>query len=244
MKSVRVFLASALSFGALLAPSLARADEPAPSAPMPPLLPSEPVLITPAPPPPPSAARSVVAHVAADDPVLLQFLSPDETRWRTVCASPCDTAIPLDGVYRVVAHGMQTSRTLEIEAEPGAHVLLKVHAKSNDDYATAERLGIAVYVTLGVGLALEVAALAVNSSSDAEPALLWSGIGVAAVGVSMEIASLVLRQPTTISQSVVAAGGTARARSPWIRSPMWHDLKPASQGAPVVTSVPVFSTTF
>jgi len=198
------------------------------------------------PPPPRLDPHSVSVHLVTSDSVSLQILMPDAIRWTTACDAPCDAQLPLEAVYRIVGRGLQASRNLELEGAPGDDVTLKVHAMSNDDYATGEHLALGTYIAAGVGLGLEIAALSTDPSSDAQPILLWSGIGVAGAAIGMEIASYVLRRPTSVSQSAVTPlfPRPRPVTSGWTRSPVWRDLATVQLAPPAAPSVPVFSTTF
>jgi hypothetical protein len=225
------FAAAALSLGLVRGAS---AQEQAPLAPLPPVQPP-PVVLAPAPqpaPPPPvivpavPAVRGAVVHVTADRAVMLQLLSSNDTRWRDVCLSPCDLEVPLDAVYRVIAPGIMPSRELELEASPSDRVTLDVNVRSLAQHRTAERLTIAGYVLGAAGLGLEIAALAIDSSSGAEPVLLWSGAGAAVAAISLTITSYVLGQPTGVSQSRAALQVSASASGPPL---------PRTTGIPLLT---------
>ncbi len=192
------------------------------------------------------AVRAAWIHVNSDRPVMLQLLTADETRWRPVCMSPCDVVVPLDGAYRVVAPGIQASREVELEAGSGDRVVLDVNVRTNKEHLTAERLNIAGYVVGAAGLALEIVALSVDASSDAESALVWGGVAAAATAVALTITSYVMLQPTGLSQSSAtpASGVVARAAIPTTRAPLWRDLASGGATLPRVTAVPVVSLSF
>jgi hypothetical protein len=222
---------------ALAVPSLAHAQE------GPPLMPPIPQATAPNM-APVNPARAVWVHLHSDRPVMLEAIGPDETRWRRICVAPCDAEVSLDDVYRVAGPGILASRGIELEASPGERVVLDVNAKTYDDHKTGERLTIAGWVVAGVGLALEVGALSINSDSSAEPVLLWSGVGAAGAAVALAISSYIMLQPTGVSQSVQAAPVTnaPRAGEPWTRLPVWREAAPA--GAARATTIPLFSTSF
>jgi hypothetical protein len=240
-------LSSGLLLTTLVSAGHAYADDPAPPPPAPPLL-LEPL---PQPPPPtvvPSAPRppTVRVHLTVSRPVTLEILSPEETRWHPVCAAPCDAEVPLEGVYRVVDHGMLPSGPLEIEARPGDLVVLDVSVRTYNQFRAGERLTIASYVLGAVGLGLEIGALAVDSTSDAQPVLLWTGVGAAVAAISCTISAYILREPTSLSQSSASppSGTGARATSPWTRAPVWRDPAGGDVIAPTATSLSLFSTRF
>jgi hypothetical protein len=47
--------------------------------------------------------------------VNLEGSYPDGS-WRTVCTSPCDGAVPADGVYRIGGDGLRTSKSFHLDA--------------------------------------------------------------------------------------------------------------------------------
>jgi hypothetical protein len=116
-----------------------------------------------------------------------------------------------------------------------------VSAKSYEDHRTGQRLSIAGYVAGAVGLGLEIGALAVNSSSEAEPVLLWSGVGTAVAAVALAISSYILLQPTDLSQSS-ATHASREATAPWRRLPAWQAR--ATPTGPTITSLSLFSARF
>jgi len=220
------------------------------------------------PPPTPPNVRptgpAVWVHVQASRTMTLDVLSPEATFWRHVCETPCDIEVPLEGLYRVSAHGVVPSRTLELEATPGDSVDLDVTVKTNDDHRTGERLIISSYVAAAVGLGLEVTALSIDSSSNAQPVLLWGGVGAAAAAIAFTISGYILQQPTGLSQSSVThtprAGLTpstrvrdlpfalvsapaASAGAGSVRLPVWRSAETSTPPVPLL-SIPVFSTTF
>lgn len=228
---------------ALLRSAPAYAEEPPPE-PVAPVAPSAPPAYTPLPfspllPPPPRAPRrSVWVHVESHHPVVLELLTPEETRWQRICEAPCDGEVPLDGVYRVSGHGLAPSRLLELEANPGDRVVVDVNARTYEQHRTGDHLILTSYIAGAVGLGLEIGALSVDASSPAQPALVWSGVGAAALAIACTISGYILLQPTGLSQSSVTAG------APVSRLPVWREVDPASRGAARVTNVPLFSTTF
>jgi hypothetical protein len=225
---------------------LAPLVEPAPS--LTPLLPPVEPPSTPAPPAPPPSLRAVWIHVVAGREVTLQLLASDATRWKTICASPCDADVPLDGVYRVVAPGIQSSREVELEAAPDDRVVLDVNVRSNEEHQTAQRLTIAGYIVGAAGLGLEIGALAVNSTSNAEPVLLWAGVGAAVAAITLTITSYVMGLPTGVSQSTTPMSARLPPRSAaqhdeWRRFPVWRaDAEGVT--VPRMTSVPLVTMTF
>jgi hypothetical protein len=176
--------------------------------------------------------------------VTLEVLSQEDTRWRPLCVAPCDADVPLMGTYRVVDRGMLPSGPLELEAAPGDSVVLDVGVRTYDQYRTGERLTIASYIIGAVGLGLEIGALAVDSSSDAQPALVWSGLGAAVVAVGCTIGAYILREPTSLSQSSTTPGPKRLATEPraFTRVPVWNDAHTVA--AAPATNVPLFSTSF
>jgi hypothetical protein len=188
---------------------------------------------------------TVRAHLNASRPVTLEVLSPEELRWRPLCVAPCDADVPLEGVFRVVDHGMVPSGGLELEARPGDTVVLDVNARTYEQQRTGRRLTITGYIAGAVGLGLEVGALAVDSSSDAQPVLLWAGVGAAALAIACTISSYILLEPTNLSQSSASptAPRVARETNPWARLPVWRESDGARGAAPT-TNMPLFSLRF
>ncbi len=254
-------LSSLVTCIACLAPTLAHAQEPSPLAPLPaPAVAPTPESLSPLPPgPPPSrppmyvpvpppAPHTVFVHVDAARPVMVQLLSPYDTRWHDVCLSPCDTELPLEGTYRVAAPGIMGSRELELEATPGERVVLDVNVRTLAQHRTAERLTIAGYIAGAAGLGLEIAALAVNSDSTADAALIWSGAGAAVAAITLAITAYVMGQPSGLSQSsagpMVAAPVGAVPGPLSVRQPLWTARTGETPRLPPMTTIPILTSTF
>jgi hypothetical protein len=188
------------------------------------------------------APRAVWVHVEAERTVMLQVLTGYEGRWRDVCLSPCDGEVPLDGVYRVIAAGIMTSRELELEASPGDRVTIEVNVRTLAEHHTAERLTIAGYIVGAVGLGLEIGALAVDTSSPAETALLVSGAGAAVGAITLAITSYVMGQPSGLSQGKVEP--MSAAPRAWVRAPLWHEADASGPRLPKATGLPLFTAAF
>jgi hypothetical protein len=182
---------------------------------------------------------------------MLQYLPPFETRWTQMCFSPCDSFIPLDGTYRIIAPGIVGSHEIELEAAPGDKVVLNVHARTLEQHRTAENLVIGSYVAGGVGLACEVGAFTVNTDP-AQTALIVSGVGAAAVGLALVITSFVLGQPTGLSQSVSGSAPlpaqAAPAAAEGLAAPRFGALADGREvrgpALPTGTSVPLLRLAF
>jgi hypothetical protein len=206
--------------------------------------------------PPPSAPplpspRSVWIHIDSGRVVMLQHLAPFDTVWTETCFSPCDAFAPLDGTYRIVAPAIVSSREVELEAQPGDKVVLDIHARTLAQRRTAETLSLASYVAGGVGLALEIGALSVNSRT-AQTALIAAGVGAAVTGLTFVITSLVLGQPTGVSQSIFrpVGGSTPVAAAAPVPSEargmaaLTHEEGARGPLLPEATSAPLLTLTF
>jgi hypothetical protein len=182
---------------------------------------------------------------------MLQHLAPFDTVWTETCFSPCDAFAPLDGTYRVVAPAIVSSREVELEAQPGDKVVLDIHARTLAERRTAETLSMASYIAGGVGLALEIGALTVNSKT-AQTALIAGGVGAAVTGLTFVITSLVLGQPTGVSQSTfrLAFGSSPGAAAAPVQTQaremgaLTHQEGARGPLLPEATSVPLLTLTF
>jgi hypothetical protein len=241
---MRISLALALvpivTFIAMGQAERAYAEEPA-LVPLPPPG-SIPELAPPPPYAPVPAQRTVHVHVKSSQLVTLDVLTSEATFWRHVCDAPCDTDAPLEGLYRVAAHGVAPSRTVELEAAPGDSVVLDVSLRTNEDHELGRKLTISSYVAAAVGLGLEIGALSISPSSDAQPALLWGGVGAAVAAVALTISSYVLQQPTGLSQSSVTHAGAPAPSA--MRLPIWREASAVTSAPPTLMMIPILSTTF
>jgi hypothetical protein len=219
------------------APRLAHADESVPVQ-RTPLFPVEVA-------PPIPMGRAVLLHIDSSRPVTLELLAPEETRWRPLCVAPCDTDVPLDGIYRVTDRGMIPSMNMELEANPGDHLVLDVTARTYEQHATGRRLTITSYVAAAVGLGLEIGAIATTNAS-AQIALGVSGGGAAAVGIGCMISAWILLEQTSVSQTATspATGRQSSVESPWTRLPTWQAPGSVEGTMPRVTNVPVWTARF
>lgn len=74
-----------------------------------------------------AAGETVVVHIDTPKPVQLEMLVGRD--WQVVCESPCDSALPLSGAYRI--SGVRTSGKFVLTARPGDRVVLSVNPASS-----------------------------------------------------------------------------------------------------------------
>jgi len=219
---------------------------------------SRPSPIQPAPPsaPPEAATPRATAwvHVHGGPNVRLEAVLADEMAWRPMCQAPCDIRVPVDALYRVSAPGMQPSKGIHLAASDGDRVVLESDLTSEAAHVGGEALmitGGGAIIAGGVLLYLDAIAAGICSTPDSgcsgSSALLWTGIGAAAVGTVALISGIKLFQPSSVEQSSGGAPapverGAAR-EDHFLRSPIWRQSTEASI-APRTTSLPIFTTTF
>ncbi len=194
---------------------------------------------------------SAWVHLQGGPNLRLEAVAQNETDWKQVCRAPCDTWVPLDAVYRVTSPGMQTSKTVHIEASDGERVVVEVDPTTEATHVAGEALiitgGVAV-LTGGVLLYADAvsAGLCSMGGCSSSPGLLWAGLGSAAVGAVGLIAGIRMIQPTGVEQGAAgreAPGSVTSRDDRFRRLPAWRE--PSQVGSsPTVTSFPVFSTTF
>ncbi len=208
------------------------------------------------PPPAPLHASRAVGwvHIEDSDEAILEHSGPDHG-WIGVCASPCDMAVPTDGIYRIVGPNLETSRPFALGARGGEYETLHVHGGSH----RAVTGGI-LLLALGLPLSLSVAfsILGVDRlegdgapltpvERTVEQASLLAGGVAALAGVAMILTNL----STGVSQTVLPAPPTSAGPPPtWSGSgisTLWRDAPqdaralgagippaPPAIGAPVI----------
>jgi hypothetical protein len=74
-----------------------------------------------------------VVHIASSTPVRLVRWTPDTGAWDLACLSPCDKAVPLEGVFRITGDDVRPTPTFELSGfAPRGRIVLRVepHARS------------------------------------------------------------------------------------------------------------------
>jgi hypothetical protein len=117
-----------------------------------------------------------------------------KNEWHTVCTSPCDREVSIDGDYRIAGDGVHASRPFQIEARAGQRVVMEVDAGSRGGFVggivlTAASPGIAL---AGIG----IAALAEHSKTASDV-----GLGLVLGGVVGLVIGLVMLGTSITSQS-------------------------------------------
>jgi hypothetical protein len=155
-------------------------------------------------------------HIENSEEATLEHAG-SEHGWIAVCSSPCDKALPTDGMYRIVGPNLETSRAFALGARGGEYETLHVHGGSH----RAVTSGILV-LALGVPLSLSLA---------------FSMVGVSRLGSGGPLT------PTerTIEQSSLLAGGVAAlAGAAMILTNLGTDVSQTVMPAPPTSPVPPY----
>lgn len=150
-------------------------------------------------------------HIEDSDEARLEHAGPGHG-WIGVCSSPCDMAVPTDGVYRIVGPNLETSRPFALGARDGEYETLHVHGGSHRAVA-----GGVLVLALGVPLSLSIAfgtvgyartgsggPLTPTERTIEQSSLLAGGIAALA-GITMILTNL----STGVSQTVMPAAPTS-----------------------------------
>lgn len=168
-----------------------------------------------APPPDAVAPASVPLQADAEDPTVVveirasrvvQLQRSTTTRWETACFSPCNVALPIGALYRIVDGG-RPIKPFRLRPTTTGRVLINVSSRSG----AVDTFGALAVVTGGV---LLYASLAAESSWD--DAELFSLAGVAIVGAGLV---MLLINQSSFSQRAGHAPERLRARPSRERSP-------------------------
>jgi hypothetical protein len=202
------------------------------------------------------ASPTAFVHIEADADVLLQSISPGSGRWTTVCAAPCDAALPLDHEYRLIGEGIRSSRAFGLSANPGQHVLIHVSTGSKAGFAGGLAMASIGVAAVAVGLVvLAFGALGCESTDEfgncigsSDSSTETVGGVIALVGVAVMVGGIILlatNARTHETQSVGALLETpARPETAWLRAPIWHDSVRDSSAAPKGMGFPLLSRSF
>lgn len=121
--------------------------------------------------------ESVLVHLEGSDDARLEQRTPDG--WDSVCAAPCDQAVPIRGRYRIGGSGVRPSSAFSLHATDGQRVVL--HAETGSSAGLTGGLVMLSAGTLAAvfgGLVLIAAASGVGSEHDRESAPLIGGLFV------------------------------------------------------------------
>jgi hypothetical protein len=206
--------------------------------------------------PPPAALRASMGsvgwvHIEDSDEARLEHASPGQG-WIGVCASPCDTAVPTDGIYRIVGPNLETSRPFALGARGGEYETLHVHGGSH----RAVTGGI-LLVALGLPLSLSVAFSMVGVSrlngggalTPVERTIEQGGLLAGGIAAVAGMALILTNLSTGVSQSVMPAPPTSAGppygsgiSSLWKDAP--KDARAAGPALPPAVGTPVFTVRF
>ncbi len=102
-----------------------------------------------------------VVHIDSPVPVVLERRAARDTPWQTVCASPCDEALPRDGDYRVAGTASPSAPFHLVT--PGERVVLRVDPDGGD----RRTVGTIFVAFGGIALGGGFVALLVAATKDA-----------------------------------------------------------------------------
>jgi hypothetical protein len=185
-------------------------------------------------PPPAAAARMTFVHLDGPPNAIVQALDPRGTMtWTDVCNGACDRALPTDGLYRVDAPGIRTSRAFKIE---GSRSELTVNTASSAGFVGGLTLLIVGGVALVNGIGFVLFALEPVFSTQTTNDFVTAGLVLSGVGVASMIAGGILfatNRRTTVTGA------------PTVRIPAWRDAPTMLSGSRLATfAFPAFSGSF
>jgi hypothetical protein len=222
--------------------------------------------------PPALAPSSVQVHVVSDTPVGLfreiDELDPGDVRdsdevdgrkrprhrWTVVCESPCDVELPLEGNYRLQAHGLRSTRPFRLSGTPGDRVVVTLDPTSNSTVTAGIVVGSVGVLGMGIGLlvlldAAEHSALGDGTNDTAGPV----GLGFLAAGaVVTGIGLATLLTHLHSSASVTAGRSSVPPTTPAphvnvendVRRPTWSQSAAFPTSPTRAVIVPVWRTSF
>jgi hypothetical protein len=217
--------------------------------------PARPVVAAPAP-----AEGRVYVHMTGAEDATLEH--GNGRTWATVCQSPCDRWVALEGGYRVGGPGIRSSAMFSLSATDGGRVDLDVDASSKSAFVggiVATSLG---YGAVPIGLLLMLVGAIANSvdcgfdantngssggcSGSSGGGLVLAGGITALVGAVVGTIGVV--DLVSNAHSHVAQTASDRSSSPpvSVRIPAWSDTASAARAlAPAApTTTPIYTLTF
>jgi hypothetical protein len=183
-------------------------------------------------------------HLEAQDGAILQRVGTGGA-WVSVCATPCDRALPVDGVYRIDGSDLKASTPFALSVKPGEYESLRVSGASRGAF-TAGIVTLAVGPAIGIGVTLAI--VGGNLASDSggvhgtERTVMDLSLGAAAVSVVVGIGLLVFNASTGVSQDVVAPN--TRPEPEATRRPAWNEAGAAATVAAPAFTVPLVAGAF
>jgi len=174
-----------------------------------------------APPAPPTERAMTFVHVDGPPDAIVQALDPRGTMaWTEVCKGACDRELPADGLYRIDAPGIRTSRAFKIE---GPRSDLGVKTASSAGFVG----GLTLLIVGGVALVNGIGFLLISQeptwSTQTMNDFIEAGLVLGGVGLASMIAGGILLG-TNLRTNV--SGETT------LRVPAWRDtprLLPSSR---------------
>jgi hypothetical protein len=252
---------SLLTILRMFAPAtVARADEPGQTTPTP--TPTAAVAVAPS---FDSQARpTVFVHIdAADRGVELEGRLQLDGPWVTSfsCKAPCDTALPRNARYQLMATDQRSSSEFLLAGSPGQRVTMKVVPASKDAATGGAALIVVGSLVMVVAPVLAVVGLFANSSACSDtgpgvtctnPAVKYEAVALASLlgGGAMLVGGILirnyggrLRQKQTVSPFLPPMT-PERPDTTWLRAPMWRDsVKDGIASSPRL-GTPIFSGRF
>jgi hypothetical protein len=201
--------------------------------------------------PPHSLGPTAAVHVESDTPVVVE--RRDGRAWVYACTAPCDTDLPISGIYRISGTEVRNSSAFHLNARGGDHVVLDVTTASKGSFTGGIVLtgigggamlvgAMVLYIVAVFDVADRAEGVSTPSSDGSTNTVGWVMVGGGAAALVVGIILLSGNLHSKVDQTQ----GVQRPRNDaWLRLPTWHDDKGAgAAGMPKVVGVPLFETRF
>jgi hypothetical protein len=215
---------------------------------------------------PAPAKQAAFVHLSAPPRFNLEAQDPDaaEDDWVRVCEAPCDTFLPTNLSYRVIAvdSGKSPTDTFSLKASPGQREVVSLSVDSQSPKSGVVLLAVGITVAMvgvvtfvvDVGQALvcawgggstdSVSACSVNTAAE------WVGGIAMAVGGALVISGVLLmasghrlHQIQTVGALFLQEPLTSTSTA-WLPTPVWREYAKEGTADPTRVGIPVFSGRF
>jgi hypothetical protein len=209
---------------------------------------------------PAAAAPAMVrVHIEGSQVAQLQRDTSGEGNWVTVCAAPCDRALPAQVGYRIVGEGIRDSGDFELSTQAGERQTLTVREGSPRGFVLGIVGTVAGGIAVVAGLMVVFIAALPRVAGEGDSTLTqadinaetagWVISGVGTAGLVGGIVLLASNGRTRVAQGPAGAPSAAwlPSSSDWAHVPGPRDARrdvPWAGTLPPIASVPIFGGQF
>ena len=172
--------------------------------------------------PPALTGPKLLVHLESSRSVRLARLEPTRGTWDSMCDSPCDKQVPVEGDYRIEGTGIRPSKQFSLQGKAGDRVVIDVNAASKGWFAAGivgtgvgvltVVIGLYIVAVGAIGKSLDTSFCSgtattgcgtkSETSSDSVKAAGWTVFGVGAVATGLGVIALASNWRSSVSQEV------------------------------------------